>query len=129
MTATKHRKHKQRRPTKPNEEGRNGARNRFCGARNEKGHTAKTDKEFTVRVLQRFLKTNDREILDKTFDVYKNVQEKIPYPDPKVMGIALRQLSATVPQAAQLKAEDFIHRSIIAELESEGFIAKLYGGR
>ena len=91
--------------------------------------TAKTDKEFTVRVLQKFLKTDDREILDKTFEVYKNVQEKIPYPDPKVMGVALKQLSATVPQAGQLKVEDFIDRSIIAELESEGFIAKLYGGR
>jgi len=91
--------------------------------------TAKTDKEFTVRVLQKFLKTEDREILDKTFEVYKNVQEKIPYPDPKVMGVALKQLSATVPQAGQLKVEDFIDRSIIAELESEGFIAKLYGGR
>jgi len=91
--------------------------------------TAKIDKEFTVRVLQRFLKTDDGEILAKTFEVYKNVQEKIPYPDPKVMAIALKQLSATVPQAGQLKAEDFIDRTIIAELESEGFIARLYRGR
>jgi NitT/TauT family transport system substrate-binding protein len=91
--------------------------------------TAKTDKEFTIRVLHKYLKTEDREILAKTFEVYKNVQERIPYPDPKVMAIALKQLSATVPQAGQLRAEDFINRSIIAELESEGFIAKLYGGR
>jgi NitT/TauT family transport system substrate-binding protein len=89
--------------------------------------TARTDREFTVRVLQKFLKTEDREILVRTFDVYKNVQEKIPYPDPKVMSIALKQLSATVPQAGQLRAEDFIDRTIIAELESEGFIGKLYG--
>jgi ABC-type nitrate/sulfonate/bicarbonate transport system substrate-binding protein len=91
--------------------------------------TARTDKEFTVKVLEKFLKTADREILDRTFEVYKDVQEKIPSPDPKVMGIALRQLAASVPQAAQLKAEDFIDRSLIAELESERFIAKLYGGR
>ena len=91
--------------------------------------TTKTDKEFTVRVLQKYLKTNDQEILAKTFEVYKSVHERIPYPDPKVMGIALKQLSATVPQAGQLKVEEFIDRSIIAELESEGFIAKLYGGR
>jgi hypothetical protein len=45
------------------------------------------------------------------------------------MGIALKQLSATVPQASQLKADDFIDRSLIGELESEGFIAKLYAPR
>lgn len=91
--------------------------------------TARTDREFTIRVLQRFLKTADREILDRTFEVYKDVQEKIPAPDARVMAVALKQLAATVPQAGTLKAEDFIDRSLIGELESEGFIAKLYGGR
>lgn len=91
--------------------------------------TARTDKELTIRVLQKYLKTADREILDRTFEVYKDVSEKNPAPDAKVMGVALKQLSATVPQAGQLKVEDFIDRSLINELESEGFIAKLYGGR
>jgi hypothetical protein len=45
------------------------------------------------------------------------------------MGIALKQLSATVPQASQLKVDDFIDRGLIGELESEGFIAKLYARR
>jgi ABC-type nitrate/sulfonate/bicarbonate transport system substrate-binding protein len=90
--------------------------------------TARTDKESTVKVLKKFLKTADEEILDRTFEVYKNVQERIPAPDPKVMGVALKQLAATVPQAGQLKAEDFIDRSLISELESEGFIARLYAG-
>jgi len=89
--------------------------------------TAKTDKEFTVKVMQKFLKTRDRSILDKTFEVYQSVHEKVPSPDPKVLGVALKQLSATVPQAGQLKIEDFIDRSLISELESEGFISKVYG--
>ncbi len=91
--------------------------------------SARTDKELTVAVLQRFLKTADREILDRLFDIYKDVSEKVPAPDAKVMGVALKQLAATVPQAGQLKVDDFIDRSVIGELESEGFIAKLYGGR
>ena len=69
---------------------------------------AKTDKEFTVNVMQKFLKTSDRSILEKTFEVYKSVHERVPSPDPKVLGAALNQLSATVPQAGQLKIEDFI---------------------
>ena len=91
--------------------------------------TAKTDKEFTIRVMQKFLKTGDRSILDKTFEVYKSVHERVPSPDPKVMGVALKQLTASVPQAAQLKIEDFIDRSLISELENEGFISKIYDGR
>ena len=91
--------------------------------------TAKTDKEFTINVMQKFLKTSDRPILDKTFEIYKSVHEKVPSPDPKVMGVALKQLSATIPQAGQLKIEDFIDRSLISELESEGFISKIYDGR
>ena len=91
--------------------------------------TAKTDKDLTVKVMQKFLKTSDRAILDKTFEVYKSVHERVPSPDPKVMGVALKQLSATVPQAGQLKIEDFIDRTLISELESEGYISKVYEGR
>ncbi|MBI4522768.1 MAG: ABC transporter substrate-binding protein [Deltaproteobacteria bacterium] len=91
--------------------------------------TAKTDKDFTIRVLQKFLKTADQAILDRTFEVYKNVHERIPSPDVTVMGVALKQLFAAVPQAGQLKAEDFIDRSLISELESEGFIGRVYDGR
>ena len=65
----------------------------------------------------------------KTFEVYKSVHERVPSPDPKVMGVALKQLAASVPQAAQLKIDDFIDRSLISELESEGFISKVYEGR
>ena len=91
--------------------------------------TAKTDKEFTIKVMQKFLKTGDRSILDKTFEVYKSVHERVPSPDPKVMGVALKQLTASMPQAAQLKIEDFIDRSLISELENEGFISKIYDGQ
>ncbi len=79
--------------------------------------------------MQRFFKTGDGSILDKTFEVYKSVHERVPIPDPKVMDAALKQLAATVPQAGQLKIEEFIDRSPVSELESEGFISKIYEGR
>jgi hypothetical protein len=90
---------------------------------------AKTDRDSTVAVMQKFLKTNDRAVLDKIFETYKTVHEKVPMPDAKLMGVALKQLAATVPQINHLKVEDFIDRSLIAELESEGFIAKVYDGQ
>jgi len=44
--------------------------------------TAKTDRQYTVSVMQKFLKTGDREVLEKIFEVYKTVHEKVPTPDP-----------------------------------------------
>ena len=90
---------------------------------------AKTDKDYTISVMQKFLKTSDRSVLDKIFEIYKTVHEKVPTPDPKLMAVALKQLAATIPQTNQLKVEDFTDQSLIAELESEGFIAKVYDGR
>jgi NitT/TauT family transport system substrate-binding protein len=90
---------------------------------------AKTDKERTVAVMQQFLKTSDRAVLEKIFETYKTVHESLPIPDAKLMSVALKQLAATVPQTNQLKIEDFTDRSLISELESEGFIAKVYDGR
>jgi ABC-type nitrate/sulfonate/bicarbonate transport system substrate-binding protein len=37
---------------------------------------AKTDKEITITVMQKFLKTSDRSVLDKTFEIYKNRPRK-----------------------------------------------------
>ena len=79
--------------------------------------------------MQRFLKTSDRAILDKTFEVYAPTHERVPAPDPKVMAVAVKQLAATVPQAAHLKVDDFIDRALIVELEQEGFISRIYEGR
>lgn len=45
------------------------------------------------------------------------------------MGVALKQLAASVPQAGQVKIEDFLDRSLVSELEREGFISKIYEGR
>ena len=76
--------------------------------------------------MQKFLKTSDRSVLQRIFEVYKSVHEKVPSPDPKLMSVALKQLATSVPQTNFLKVEDFTDPSLIHELESEGFITKVY---
>lgn len=115
--------------TKASLHGKRDVLKRFLRGWVEGIKTARTDRELTVKVLQKYLKTGDPSILDRTFDLYKNVHERNPAPDPKVLAVALKQLGTTVSQANQLKIDDFIDRSLIGELESEGFIAKLYGSR
>ncbi len=88
---------------------------------------AKTDRDFTLKVLRRYLKTEDQEILGRTYEMYKNVHEKVPYPGLKGVTFALERLAATSPELAKLRAEDFVDREIISELETEGFIREIYG--
>lgn len=90
---------------------------------------AKTDKETTISVMQKFLKTSDRSVLETIFEVYKSVHERVPTPDPKLMAVALKQLAVSVPQTNPLRIEDFTDQSLIQELESEGFITKVYENR
>ena len=90
---------------------------------------AKTDKETTISVMQKFLKSGDRSVLETIFEVYKSVHERIPTPDPKLMGVALKQIATSVPQTNSLKIEDFTDQSLLNELESEGFIVKVYENR
>jgi len=54
------------------------------------------------------------------------VHERNPSPDPKVIGFALKQLSATIPEAGKMNPDNFIDNSILLELENEGFIKGLY---
>jgi NitT/TauT family transport system substrate-binding protein len=38
---------------------------------------AKTDEETTISVMQKFLKTSDRSVLERIFEVYKSVHERV----------------------------------------------------
>ena len=89
----------------------------------------KTDKEFTLRVLKKYLRVEDREILDKSYEQYKPVFESIPYPERKGVSFALQRIAESDPAAAKLKPDDFLEPSILTELVNEGFIKELYPER
>ena len=89
----------------------------------------KTDKEFTLRVLKKYLRVEDREILDKSYEQYKPVFESIPFPERKGVNFALQRIAEGDPAASKLKPEDFLEPSILTELVNEGFIKELYPER
>jgi hypothetical protein len=51
---------------------------------------------------------------------------KVPYPTEPGIQIYLDQLKIKSPKAAQAKPSDFTDVSFLKELESSGFIDKLY---
>jgi len=90
-------------------------------------HYAKTHRRETIDVIAKYLRTDDKEILDDTYDsiVQTLVPEK-PYPTLKGIQIILREFGAKDPAARAARPEQFVDTTILKELDSSGFIDKLY---
>ena len=86
----------------------------------------KTDKKLSLKVLAKYLKINDRDVLEKSYEIYRPVYKKVPYGDRRAVNFALEQMSKELPEAAKLNADDFIDNRIISELEKSGFIDQIY---
>ena len=84
----------------------------------------KTDKEYSMETLGRYIKTSDREILSKTYDVYRDAWESVPL----VRRDGIQQALDSIPEAkgVKLNLDNLIDNSLIHELEKEGFLAELY---
>jgi NitT/TauT family transport system substrate-binding protein len=87
----------------------------------------KTDKELSLKVLAKYLKINDRAILEESYEIYRPVYKKLPYGDKRAVKFAVDQMGKELPDASKLNAEDFIYNGILAKLEKSGFIDQIYG--
>jgi NitT/TauT family transport system substrate-binding protein len=86
----------------------------------------KTDKELSLKVLNKYLKLNDRDVLEKSYEIYRPVYKKLPYGDRRAVKFALDQMAKELPESAKLNADDFIDNSVLAELEKSGYIDQIY---
>jgi ABC-type nitrate/sulfonate/bicarbonate transport system substrate-binding protein len=86
----------------------------------------KTDKELSMKVLAKYLKIADRDVLEKSYEIYRPVYKKVPYGDKRAVNFALEQMGKEIPDSAKLNAEDFIDNTILSELEKSGFIEHVY---
>ena len=90
-------------------------------------HYAKTHRRETIETIAKYLRTDDKEILDDTYDsIIQTLVPEKPYPTLKGIQIILRELGAKDPAARSARPEQFVDTTILKELESSGFIDKLY---
>ena len=84
----------------------------------------KTDKELSIDTLSRYIKTNDREVLAKTYDFYREAWESLP----TVRREGIQQALDSIPEGknSKLNLDSLIDNSLIQELEREGFLRELY---
>ena len=79
--------------------------------------------------MAKYLKLKDRDVLEKSYEIYRPVYKKVPYGDKRAVTFALEQMTGEIPKSAKLNAADFIDNTIITELEKTGFIDHLYNER
>lgn len=90
-------------------------------------HYYKTHRAESLAILAKYLKTTDAEVLTEVYeDVGLRLTAEKPYPTLRGIGIMLRELAATSPKTAAARPEDFVDLTFIKELDSSGFIDRLY---
>ncbi|MBI1893671.1 MAG: ABC transporter substrate-binding protein [Candidatus Rokubacteria bacterium] len=100
---------------------------RFVRSYAEAIHLFKTSKPAAIRVLQRYTKVTDPEVLEDTHTQFRDYLESIPEVSRKGLATLLNELAEKEPKARQAKPEDFLDTRFIAALEKEGFFQKLWG--
>ncbi len=90
-------------------------------------HYMKTHRKESLTILAKYLKTDDADALEEAYEsiVQALIPEK-PYPTLKGIDIILRELSIKDPNARSAKPEQFVDLTFIKELDSSGFIDRLY---
>jgi NitT/TauT family transport system substrate-binding protein len=90
-------------------------------------HYYKTHRAESLAVLAKYLKTSDTDILTEVYeDVGLKLTAEKPYPTLRGIGIMLREVAATNPKITVPRPEEFVDLSFIKELDSSGFIDRLY---
>jgi ABC-type nitrate/sulfonate/bicarbonate transport system substrate-binding protein len=100
---------------------------RFLMAYVEGSHYNLTNPKGAQKVLQKYLAIKDAKSVEEAYnEIVAKLTLKVPYPTEPGIQIYLDQLKLKNPKAAQAKPSDFTDVSFLKELESSGFIDKLY---
>jgi ABC-type nitrate/sulfonate/bicarbonate transport system substrate-binding protein len=86
----------------------------------------KTHKEFSMKVLSKYLRMNDKDLLEGSYELFKQDFISVPYPIMKGLEATYDYVATTRPEIRNRKPEEFMDPSFIAELDKSGFIKKLY---
>src|ERR671924_920114 len=83
----------------------------------------KSNKEFAMRVLAKYMKVQAREILEENFREYDFPLR--PYPSREYYELPIQEVGKKDPKILKENPERFTDMSLVKELDSSGFIDKI----
>ncbi|MGZ9214602.1 MAG: ABC transporter substrate-binding protein [Candidatus Binatia bacterium] len=99
---------------------------RFMRAYIEGAVRGQRDKSFSLRAMGKVFRTDDRELLDESYEsIIKNNFVVPPYPSVPGIASLLKGLEQTNPKAKTSKPEEHADSRIVREIEQSGFIKAL----
>jgi NitT/TauT family transport system substrate-binding protein len=87
------------------------------------------DKPLALRLLSKGTDTTDQELLEKSYELYIQDLQDIPYPSPEAIQGALDAIARDKPEARNAKPSDFYDDRLVRELDQSGFIRGLRGSQ
>jgi len=90
-------------------------------------HYAKTHREAALKIMQKYLRVNDREALEDAYESFVIKQfPRVPYATPAAVQIIFDLAAARDPRAKSADPQGFIDARFVRELEQNGAIDQLY---
>lgn len=100
---------------------------RFMRAYVEAVHYNLTNAKGAQKILRKYLEIKDDKAIEESYnEIVLKLTRRVPYPTEPGIQLFLDQLKSKNPKAAQVKPSDFTDVSFLKELESSGFIDRLY---
>jgi ABC-type nitrate/sulfonate/bicarbonate transport system substrate-binding protein len=83
------------------------------------------NRDETRKIVAKYLRLSDPEVLDATYSAFVKTVSKKPYPTLKGIQFLLDEVAAKLPNAKSAKPEQFVDLSLLQQLEKEGFLAEM----
>jgi NitT/TauT family transport system substrate-binding protein len=100
---------------------------RFLRAYVEGSHYNLTNAKGAQKILQKYLAIKDEKSVEEAYnEIVLKLTRRVPYPTEPGIQLFLDQLKIKNPKAGLAKPSDFTDISFLKELESSGYIDKLY---
>jgi ABC-type nitrate/sulfonate/bicarbonate transport system substrate-binding protein len=98
----------------------------FMRAMAETAKVMHTDREFVYKVLGKYLRVTDRNVLDSAYNAEIKVLEPRLAIKPESLQAILDELAATDPRAKKIKPQELIDNRYLDEMEKSGFFDQLW---
>lgn len=100
---------------------------RFMRAMAEASRAMHRDRELVYRVMEKKLRIKDRAVLEASY----NIEMKVMEPRLELRASALQpmldEVARTNPKANEVKPQEMMDRRYLAEMETSGFFAQVWG--
>jgi ABC-type nitrate/sulfonate/bicarbonate transport system substrate-binding protein len=102
---------------------------RFMRAMAEAAKIMHTDKEYVYKVLGKYLRIDDRGLLEASYNVEIKALEPRLAMKPEGFQSTLDEIAPTDPRAKTIKPQEMIDSRYLDEMEKSGFFEQLWGGK